>query len=194
MSQFNSAKGIKKIDISSEDYINDFAHWLYEQNKALEELKKYFANYDIDINDSNIAEVGKGKYDSIVLPTTRIISPFGETLNKENNELLVYQGEPIITGSEVKGQVVDRFMTHNPYYYEQISEWPLLHFNGYDIIVGYCGYVNDLNILEKENQLNLLKQNLEQGCIVNYDTINDVYVCFIKSRRKVKKLSKILTL
>lgn len=158
----------------------------------MDELRKYFEHHEIDINNSKIAEVGKGKYDSIVLPTTEIISPFGETLNKKNKELVVYQGEPFILGSEGKGQVVDRFMTHNPYYYELIKDWPLMHFNGYDIIIGYCGFINDLNIDEKIKQINSIKGNMGNEYVYSYDITNDIYVCFIKSKRKVKELIKTL--
>ncbi|MBE6149320.1 MAG: hypothetical protein E7170_01180 [Firmicutes bacterium] len=188
--QFNSSKGIDFPNIFSNDYLNEFVHWLYEQRKVMEELQKYFEYYEIDINSSNVAEVGKGKYDSIALPKTKIISPFGETLNKENKELVIYQGEPFILGSEFKGQVVDRFMTHNPYCYELIKKWPLMHFNGYDIIIGYCGFISDLDRNNKLKQISLIKDAMSDECICSYDVINGMYVCFMKSKRKTKKMIK----
>lgn len=188
--QFNDEKGIKNPDLTSKIYIEEFANWLYEKKKALGELNKYFNFNDIDINSSNIAEVGKGKYDSIVLPTTQIISPFGETLKKENSELIIYQGEPIILGSIDKGQVVDKFLTHNPYTFEMIKAWPTLHNSGYDIIFGICGYVQDKNIQEKRMQIDYLCYGMNEEIEENYDLINDIYVGYIRSNRKVKRLVK----
>lgn len=188
--QFNSAKGIKNPDLNSKVYIEEFANWLYEQRKGYDELKKYFEFFEIDINSSSLAEVGKGKYDSIVLPTTQIISPFGETLKKENSELIIYQGEPIILGSKDKGQVVDKFLTHNPYTFEIIKDWSTLHNNNYDIIVGICGTIYDKNIQDRKEQMIYLVHGMNEEYEENYDLINDIYVGYIRSNRKIKRLVK----
>ena len=190
LTQFNKSKGFKKIDLNSIYYFEEFSEWLETQEKISKIYRSYLHNFGLDINDSKVAEVGKGKYDSIALPNTKIISPFGETMGKENSKLTICQDKSIIVGPKSEEEFVGKFITQNPYDDKLIENWELLHFNNNDICVGMYGSIKDKDCKKKIKVLLELKAHLLGENKLEVDTVNDKYIAFLKSDRKklVKKL------
>lgn len=191
--QFNNTKGYTNPDYNSKMYIEEFCEWIINQKCISKYYVDLLSQFDLDINNPEVAEIGKGKYDSIALPNTQIISEFGETLGHQNKELVIYQGEPIIIGSKLfEGQVVDKFITQNPYDCRNLQDWEKLHYANGDICIGMYGRKIDKDFEYKMNILKCFESLLADDSILEYTTIDDKYLAFIKSDKKI--LRKIKTL
>lgn len=102
--QFKAANGIRNVDISSPLFISEFNEWLSSRNQS---GKSYLSFIDsMEVYPSLAAptvEVGKGKYDSVVLGTDiSIISPYPFDGVKHSARIItgnfnVSTGKPIIT-------------------------------------------------------------------------------------------------
>ena len=97
--QFNEMQGIEYTNFNDPVYFENFCFWLIEQRKCGKIYQDFIQYLGFDIDNSDTVELRKGKYDSIALPNTTIVSPFASSLGKENKELFVFQGEPLIIGS-----------------------------------------------------------------------------------------------
>lgn len=176
----------------SESYMLEFIEWLYEQSKTSNKYSEFIESFGVDLDCSSTAEVEKGKYDSIALPNTTIISLYGDTLGTDSSKLYIYQGEPIIvSGSNIKkGQVVDMYVTQNPYSRGLISGWDTMHNSGTNLCVGVFGNNYDKDKDEKLKFISQFIEKLSDDYICEYDTVENSYMCFVKSNRK--KLVKVL--
>lgn len=148
--QFKQANNIKNVDINSQAFISEFSEWI----KLRQDVSKhYIALLEYmelsKFADCDTAEVGKGRYDTIVKPfNTTIITPhisWLETLGNEriiNAELVVMGETPVLFGTNKNGKPISSssnltFMTQNPYTPIEIRNWEDLHNSGEnDIIVG----------------------------------------------------------
>lgn len=191
--QFNNTKGYTNPDYNSKIYIEEFCEWIINQKSISGFYVDLLSQFNLDINNPDVAEIGKGKYDSIALPNTQIVSEFGETLGQKNKRLIIYQGEPIITGSKLyQGQVVDKFITQNPYNIRKVQGWEQLHYGYGDICIGMYGSITDKNFEYKMNILKYFDSLLSDDSILEYETIDDKYLAFIKSDKKVLRKTKTL--
>lgn len=186
--QFNNAKGYKEIYLDSKQYLNEFSVWLYELSKQSKQYLGFSLFNGISLADGDFIEINKGKYDTLIKEKT-IISPFAYTLNQLKQDLVVYQGEPLIKcGSKIeKGQVVDTYCTHNPYnifYFNNLDE---LHNNGYMICFGIFGKNSDRNKKIKISFIQKVMQNMIDDFIFDYETSDDNYYCIVFTKRLVKK-------
>lgn len=187
--QFNESMGYKTTYKTSDIYIDEFVNWL-RNLKKISNLYMKFANYEgIDLNDDNVIELNKGRYDS--LKNAKIISPFASTLGIKNEKLIVYQGEPIIiVGSKVKkGQVVDTYTTFNPYSDYYLNNLDLLHNSGINICYGIFGKNSDKNRDEKIKHLIEFISKLNEDYIYNIENVDSNYLGIVFSKRKIKKLT-----
>ena len=153
--------------------------------------------------DCDTAEVGKGRYDTIVKPfNTTIITPHIsglETLGNEriiNAELVVMGETPVLFGTNKNGKPISSssnltFMTQNPYTPIEIRNWEDLHNSGEnDIIVGVYGSIYDKDIESKLKQIQELEEKLNGSYIREGAVVCDTYSYAIASKRKVKTLVK----
>lgn len=171
----------------------DFIDWIVHNQERLAIYKDYLTYLGIDFN-SNIVELNKGKFDSISSDSNMIISPFGETLDREQSNLLFYDKTPIIISNSKISTIpdIDLFITHNPYSIDYLAGMDKLHNIGYNISFGVFGDTSDLDIKEKLKYIKYLKNKISQDYDIEYDTVNNTYMCIIKSKRKVKVLRKTL--
>lgn len=172
--------------INSKEFIN----WIVKNKKLLEKYKRYLINIGY-ISSKNTAEIGKGIYDSISEDNIEIISPYAETLGKQNSRLFIVTGIPIVKKqNKIIYPSQELLLTHNPYN-EELSDWKDIHNNGiYDISVGVYGNIHDKNYKKKLYMIKELSKTMNDDFIINYETDNDEYYCSIHSKRKI--LSKIL--
>lgn len=190
--QFNEAKGIKYTNFSDSVYIKYFAEWIKEQELVKERYRDFIEYIGVVIDTSYTVELRKGKYDSIALPNTTIISPYASGLGKENMDIVMFQGEPLIIGSNkiIECQVAETYITQNPYSRRQLEG--LDYFGG--MMAGIClGAYGNLSDKDKEKRI---KQIKEYGEIYlpwlqeEYETLDDKYFYLLRSDYKKKKLVK----
>lgn len=170
-----------------------FIEWILNNYKRLKIYRDYLEYMEIDFR-SNVAELNKGKYDSILNNDNMIISPFGDTLGKDISELLFHNEQPIIISncSILNVNNIDLFITHNPYNNNYFRGMDKLHNIGYSIVFGVFGDLSDLDKKDKLNDIKYLEKNLLEDYEIEYETINGTYVCILKSKRKMKRLVKSL--
>lgn len=209
--QFKQATGTKSIDFNSQAFISEFGEWIRQRQLGAEEYLSLLDYMNLSkVNDPDTAEIGKGRFDTIVkdLDTT-IITPYSKDIIVPNpkriitSDFRVYEGTPILMRQSEKGTTqIDpiittstlTFMTQNPYSQEQIANWEELH-NGRnsDIIVGIYGSIYDKDTESKIRQIEDLRDKLDDSYAEEYAVFDDTYCYAIASTRKVKRLVKTLT-
>lgn len=207
--QFKNATGTKNVDVNSQEFIKEFSEWVKSRKMIGREYGSFIEYMDVHptIGESSV-EVGKGKYDSIVLGTEiPMITPYSEGIERRNGRIItadfrVYDGTPTIIRHNKGGnqlEIVDtqhirRFITQNPYEQSCISNWEQLHNRGENITVGIFGSIYDKDIESKIKQIEMLRDGIDDEFYKEeYATEDDKYYYAISSARKVKKLYKTLT-
>lgn len=186
--QFNESYGIKTIDFNDE-YLKVFSKWLRSMRDISKTYQDYISFLGIDLYDEETKELNKGKYDSIALPSTTIISPFADTLGKQNSELCLFQGEPIIlTGSSIKKeQVAGTYITQNMYKMMSLDVFDVIIEREGQVCLGAYGLISDEDRITKIRRLQTLKEKYSQILSENYDTDNGSYFYALNTDRKVLK-------
>lgn len=189
--QFNESCGIKTINFNDE-YLKAFKKWLRLMNTISKTYQDYISFLGIDLYDEETKELNKGKYDSIALPSTTIISPFADTFGKQNSELCLFQGEPIIlTGSSIKKeQVAGIYITQNVYKMMSLDIFDVIIEREGGVCLGAYGLISDEDRLTKIRRLQSLKEKYSDVLSENYDTDNGSYVYALTTKQKV--LQKVL--
>lgn len=189
--QFNQSRGYKNIDLNSENYTEEFYHWLYELRKQTYEYLKFSESTKVELSSENYIELNKGKYDTLFKHGSHI-STYADTLGEANKDFIVYQGEPYIKSGSIitKGQVVDTYFTQNPFTTVDVAQLGMLHNNGYFMCIGMFGKNKDKNKQQKIYQLKSLISSTNDNYDFNYETNNDDYYCILSTKRNVKELVK----
>ena len=193
--QFHKAVGTSTKDWTSQQFIFEFSDWLKEYKKVGKEYSLYNEYLGIDLTNPFLAEVGKGKYDSIVSEDATIISSYASTLKKEQSSLILLEDTPLIATPRgiVKTDDIEMFLTHNPYSEQSIYEWYKIHNKGkQNICVGVYGKIYDKDKSLKIKMLERLSDNLNDDHEKTYNELGNNYFYNIKSSRKEKVLKKVL--
>ena len=165
----------------------DFLEWI-TINKLMVKEYSDFLQYLGYCESKTVAEVGKGKYDSITSKEMVVISPYADTLRLPRKELFVIDGFPLIEQS--KKIVIPQqqlLLTHNPYEEMRIINWSLIHNLGdYDISIGMFGSIYDEDFSKKIELIEELSKRMNEDHVIDYDTDKDKYFCSLNSKRKIK--------
>lgn len=204
--QYQSARGVP-FDASSKKSVEDFHNWLISQ-KINGDTYLYLMNKSNIITDlGDVAEVGKGYEDSIVLShdQTSIITPYPESIlcppygELYDAKFTVYDGKPVLldkyTFTEKEpADGISTYMTQNPYSYDELDKWAELHNNITidGIIVGVYGGNTDKDKEAKLEKLMQFKNRLGYWYIDNYTNVGGHYYYFIATKRpeKIRYLAK----
>jgi len=195
INQFKSSEGLKNIDINSERFLKEFYEWLDYRNKIREDYSLFFDYIINDGNNQKLIEVGKGKFDSILLNRKAImITPYIEELkNISKSKIikgnLIVNKTPIIIDENNQKRDLSfygieeniRFITQNPYSEKDIDNWDQLQNN---ITLGVYGSVYDKDINEKLKYLEYLESKLYSSYRKEHTIIGDTYCCAITSNDK----------
>ena len=185
--QYCDARGIECNPFDGKNLSYEFLEWIAINKLLAKEYSDYLA-YLGYCDSKTIAEVGKGRYDSISTDNMAVISPYADTLHLANSELLVIDGTPLV---EQKGKLIipqeQILLTSNPYEEMRIGNWSRIHNLGqYDISIGMFGNIHDEDFEKKIKLIEELSSRMTDDHSVDYDTDKDNYFCTLNSRRKVK--------
>ena len=197
--QYCAARGIDKIQCSFEDFERDFSSWLSEQKETGSEYLSIIKRFNLFSANDKCAEVNKSMEDSITLPfRTKLITPYIDNTSVNESDRVIdfnlYINKthvvPVITSDTVNMMVVPReqvktYMTQNPYNFDMIDGWDILHNSGRsDIIVGVYGNTNDKDRQQKIDSLVQFKRKLN-GLYREFNyVINDKYFYVVGSTEK----------
>ena len=193
--QFNESLGITITDYSDQQYIESFKYWLTELEINSKKYQEFLSFIGIDIDSVDTIELRKGKYDSIALPNTTIISPFGKTLGKSKSNIVLINENPVII-NENKHQIIECpngiYITQNPYDINYLSGIPQLSMEGKNYCIGVFGSIYDSDKEKKLKQLSDYKEIYLPSSKEEYEIIDDTYLYTIKKEplKRVRVKSK----
>ena len=204
--QYKSSMGIYDIDIKSEKFILDFFNWVNNQKKLIEKYVDFLNYMEFDYKEGTCAEVGKGKFDSVVIPfDTRIITKESSIIGVDPSriimgDMIVLDSKPTLVESNKYtlrptrlSTSICTYMTQNPISKASLLGWDDLHnSNNNDIILGVYGNTNDKDKEAKINMLKEFKEKLLDEYKDEYCRYDDSYFYVIGSNRK--RFNKIKTL
>lgn len=186
INQFKSASGIEKLDINFK-FLEDIELWTALRKKASNLYMSVLDDVGV-IPSASVAEIGKTGTDSLAQydGISTIITPYKSTFNK-NVQNQIIEAELLFSGERIKLMAnkneivlenpITRYITHNPY--GDVSVWTKILENGKNITIGVFGNINDKDIEEKIEQLENVKNVLEQ------------YKLFNKRRKELGNLTSI---
>ena len=208
LDQYRKATGCV-IDVNSKDFLNDFKNWLSDMQKKGKTYISFLEDLGLKVDSYFIAEVGKGKSDTIVrdLETT-IITPYPEGIDRDGfnySRLImanfkIYDGIPTLLMRDGHGnKILDTlspsmfncFMTQNPYSPKHMMYWDEIHNRGEkEIIMGMFGSIYDKDADDKVKELKEFKDKLVGSYNEDYMVENDTYCYVVASDKVEKKLFK----
>lgn len=193
LNQFHKAVGISNTDYKFLKDISGFSEWIFEHKKVLLEYKTFLESLDINIDYEQTYEVGKGKYDSIILDKFYVISEYASTLGISDSYIYVMGVTPLLVSETqiTKMKKGITLITHNPYDNSCIKDWNKIHEYGIDIVVGACGKKQDADKAEKIDMIKKSFETIYDDVKVNYEENNGNYFFTINSKRKT--LERVLT-
>ena len=174
--QFCGARGMTCNSFEFNKFLNEFIEWVANNKILTNKYKDFILTLDIE-KEKIISEVGKGRYDSLKLANSKIISPYAETLGLENSELFMLGSYPLIKkGNGIVMPSTDILLTHNPYEEMIIYDWVKIHNSHlYDISIGMYGNIHDSNFTEKIRLLEDMSKQMDSDYSLDYDTDKDNY-------------------
>ena len=185
--QYCDARGVICNPFDGKNLSYDFLEWITINKLMAKEYSDYLL-YLGYLKSKTVAEVGKGRYDSITSKEMAVISPYADTLELPKSELFVIDGVPLI---EQGGKIVlpeqQILLTHNPYDEMRIINWSRVHNMGdYDISIGMFGSIYDEDFSKKIKLIEEISKRMTEDHVIDYDTDKDKYFCSLNSKRKVK--------
>ena len=196
--QFLNAKGLDPSVFDSKDMDDAFCLWVYKLGRIGKLYRKYAEKDGIIFDTPEIAEIGKGRDDTL-LPKNSFAKKITDTAtifgtNVIHAKFVINDAEPCLCKNNKNlpfPSNINEIMTHNPYEFDEIMKWGNLHRLGVlDITVGVFGAKDDKDRKEKIKALYDLKAEMQDNYeFLRYDDDNNYYsLITTKKKRKIKKL------
>ena len=198
--QFKQAQGYNVIEDDNE-IVSEFIDWISIQNEQGQKYSCFLKELGLVFDKEECAEVGKGKYDSIaknydttIITTDEDIKPKGIFIN---TGFKVYNGTPTIISQvtskkvvfgSINTNIINTFMTQNPYKDSLLDNWNELPNNDTNIIVGIYGSKKDKNLKDKIAFLKKFKNCLNKNFIYEKTFFDDTYCEVVATKQNVKRI------
>ena len=187
LKQYNRATGANCKDV----YDKHFREWLVQYSCDLNAYIDFLESRGYSFKDSNIAELDKGPFDSILVRTGA--SNLKERLITENASALHISKRRVkIAKKEIKilhnGQLFsiddyDSFMSYNLSSRNQLDRFSMIHNLGKDILYGVFGNKNDLDKKYKLEGVQSIYNNMNNGEFeICYHDSEDTYFYMVSSK------------
>lgn len=209
MGQYEHSTRIPSANQMSPKYTNEFSMWINERKNIGKDYTCFLDYNGFRFANSNCAEIGKGRYDTISRPLDNIIITSYTSINDINpNRIIdggfvVLEGKPLIVKSdkfgkyyrEVPNEIVNTYFTQNPLHIGLVSGWEDLNNSGdASIIVGVYGKTYDRDKTEKIDDLMRFADKLTPGTYTKeYATDKDNYFFVVGTHQKEKVIEKVKT-
>lgn len=170
----------------------EFKEWLDEYIKITKQYADFLKAHEINLDDSSVAEVGKGKKDSIIGTESIEISKFASTMerpkiefgNKERG-LVIYNGKIGLTLDDLG---IGKLITQNPNEFKEVNNFSTFSKElRKKIVFGVYGNFSDLDVKQKMKMIKTLLEDTDNTKF-EFDTDND-YFYIVVHTAKTKKLS-----
>lgn len=198
--QYIDATGKKDVDINSKKFIQELYKWVNERSKLNSIYLEVLKSMNVDFSDSTSAEIGKGKFDSVVLSRgTTVITPYAEEDLKFLSigdviqaDFKVDNGNPVLVSSNNDVKPANgfyHFMTHNPYDFKSLENWvKLTYLKDVSITIGIFGKKHDKDFKYKLEFLKRLRDKLTCKYNEGHNIENDNYFFAVSTRYGKEKI------
>lgn len=183
--QFESATGESVTGIPFEVYLNAFSQWIKSRQRIKSTYKFLLKNLFVNYDDEYVAEIGKGRYDTLVASyeKTSVITPYVRGIKSKG--VTVFSGFKVLENGVILCDSLydfSTFMIQNPYSIEDIKNFETIEKS---LVVGIYGNTFDRDKKEKIKMLYDLGNKLETGFIIDGGTVDDKY-CYslVKSNNR----------
>ena len=193
--QFNASTGSNCKDI----YDKTFKQWLVNYSIDIAKYIEFLEANGIDIVETNIAELDKGPFDSLLV--RRAVDNIRDRLLTENaldikvpkRKVKIHKKEVkvLINGCYYPLEDYEAYMSYNLLRDKQLERFSALHNNGKHIIYGVFGRNGDLDKRTKLEHVQNIYKNMNDGeFTLNYVENNGVYFYLVESKdgMKMRKL------
>ena len=173
----------------------DFTEWLKLYIDMTKSYSNFIKSYGICLDEANLAELGKGKFDSIIKENAYEISKFSETMKRSKlifgdvfKELLIYQDNMVVSLDDLN---IDTLISQNPNNAYDIKNLIILsNLSNKQIVLGMYGNFSEKDIKSKTR---IIKNFLEETNHneFEFDTEKDNFYMFARvNKPKIKTLSR----
>lgn len=202
INQFKDSKGYKKVDINSKRFKQEFDEWLKELRNIGYDYLRFLEDLEIEYAVSDTVEIGKCYLDSVVLDNgkTSIITPYANNIAKISSNPITMADFDVYGDSEIATNgnklipiygLMNRFMTQNPYSFNDLNNWDRLHNTNRNITIGLYGKVKDK---DKDKKIKCIKEIKEKLLDTKYNekytVIDDSYLYVLSSTNNVSNNNK----
>lgn len=187
LKQYNRATGSNCKSV----FDKNFKTWLEEYSCELGEYIEFIKKSGYDVKTTNIAELGKGPFDSILVRThadnieNRLISENATEINIPKRKIKVSKKEIKVLSN---GQLLplddyDAFMSYNLFSRSQLDRISYLHNAGKDIIYGVFGKKKDIDKRQKlEDVQSIYRKMNDSDFELNYTEDSNSYYYLVSSK------------
>lgn len=197
INQYVNSEAIKHIDMNSKMFKQEFVLWINQMQKISQGYLELLKDLNVEFDSQDMAEIGKGKYDSIVLNnnSTIMITPY---IDEEiSNPVAHYQFtvsdyRPAVIYNDSRNRFINigNIMTQNPYSESDIFNWNQLHNSKTcNITIGVYGKVSDKNRKLKIKLLENFSKELDSNFNMDgYEYKNNYYYAVTSHKKVLKKV------
>ena len=187
LKQYNRATGSKCKTI----YDKGFKEWLDKYSYELNAYIEFLESQGYKFKDSNIAELDKGPFDSILVRRTadniekRLITENASTINIPVRKVKIAKKEIKIyhNGQLFPIDEYDSFMSYNLSSRSQLDRFSMMHNLNKSIIYGVFGHNDDLDKMKKLADVRSIYENMNDGEFnINYENSDNTYFYMVASK------------
>lgn len=187
--KYNLSNGTNQRNININP--SDFTEWLKEYIKMTKKYASFVNSNDVNLSDESLAELGKGKYDSIITSNAYEISEFSETMKRPklvfgdiNRGLLIHRNTEIFSLEDLG---INTLITQNPNELLEIQDLIILSNNlDKNFAFGVYGNFSDKDIDMKTDMIKRVIESTNHNEFV-YDTDKDYYYMLVRTSNKKKE-------
>lgn len=182
LNQFKAARNIKNIDLNSPSFKEEFNRWLTRREEIQYNYLDLLEYMECNVfHNENVAEVGKGKFDTVTqYGDTLLISPYVDGVQGNNSKVKAEVTTSNLLSYGCLSNYIDCFLLQNAYNEKQINALINLS-NKYfvNVIIGVYGFIDDKDRDYKMNALRELSYKLSHVPIEEDFTDSDYgYYCY----------------
>ena len=187
LKQYNRATGSNCKDV----YDKQFKEWLVKYSCDLNAYIEFLEARGYSFKDTNIAELDKGPFDSILVRTgaenlkERLITEIAPALKIPKRKVKIAKKEIKIlhNGQLYPIDEYDSFMSYNLSSRNQLDRFSMIHNLGKDIVYGVFGNKTDLDKRTKLEGVQSIYKNMNNGEFeIAYNETQDSYFYMVSSK------------
>lgn len=199
--QYKDSQGLSHFE-KNEQGKKELKAWLKEQAEVCKLYRDYLVRNGIQYTTNLTAEIGKGRYDTVVTSDTETLlltnnvsdskkdwlferAIPGEFIVRDNSCYVMLENKKARSHQFYPLNYIQLFFTQNPYDITKLDNMIKVAQNNKYVLIGAYGKLNDKDKVKKIENLRELKDNLTNcNCKEMYAYVNDNYLYYFLTEPK----------